>query len=195
MRLEVEAVSCFRGERLVLDHVSLKVAAGGALVLLGPNGAGKSTLLRVLAGLKRVDAGRVRFDGAADYAGRAAFLGHQDAVKPGLSVAENLGFAAALSGGAVMAALERVGLAGLAALPARMLSAGQRRRLALARLALLQAPLWLLDEPTVGLDAAAIERFGVALAAHRAGGGVVVAATHVELPLAEAETLVLGTAA
>jgi len=188
----------------VLEHVCLGVKAGGALVLVGPNGAGKSTLLRVLAGLKRVDAGWVRFDGAADYAGRAAFLGHQDAVKPGLTVAENLEFAAAAMfkegapaarGGDVAAALAGVGLAGLAGLPARMLSAGQRRRVALARLGLLGAPLWLLDEPTVGLDAAAIARFGVALAAHRDAGGVVVAATHVELPLPGAETLVLGGAA
>lgn len=194
MRLQVEEVSCFRGDRLVLNHVSVSVAAGGALVLVGPNGAGKSTLLRVLAGLKRVDAGRVRFDGDTDYAGKAAYLGHQDAVKPGLSALENLAFAARIGGGSPRTALEGVGLGALAAFPARMLSAGQKRRLALARLALLGAPLWLLDEPTVGLDMAAIERFGGALAAHRATGGVVVAATHIALPLEGAVTLDLGGA-
>jgi heme exporter protein A len=188
----VEAASCFRGDRLVLDAVSVGVPAGGALVLVGPNGAGKSTLLRVLAGLKRLDAGRVLFDGSEDYSGRAAYLGHQEAVKPGLSVLENLAFAARIGGGDAGAALEGVGLAALAGLPARMLSAGQKRRLALARLSLLGAALWLLDEPTVGLDTDSIARFGGALAAHLAGGGVVVAATHVALPLAGAETLVLG---
>jgi len=193
VRLRVEHASCFRGDRLVLDRVSFGVAAGGAMLLLGPNGAGKSTLLRVLAGLKRLDAGRVTFDGAEDYAGQVAFLGHQDAVKPGLTALENLAFAARMGGGDPLAALEGAGLAPLGALPARMLSAGQKRRLALARLSLLRAALWLLDEPTLGLDAASVERFGEALAGHRATGGVVVAATHLPLPVVGAETLVLGT--
>jgi heme exporter protein A len=177
---------------LVLDGVSFAVPAGGALVLTGPNGAGKSTLLRVLAGLKRVDAGRVLLDGREDFAGRVAFLGHQDAVKPGLSVLENLAFAARVGGGDAAAALEGVGLGGLAGLPARMLSAGQKRRVALARLGLLGAVVWLLDEPTVGLDGAAVEQFGVALEGFRAGGGIVVAATHVPLPLLGADELRLG---
>ena len=192
MRLVAEGVSCFRGDRLVLDRVGFGVAAGGAMLLLGPNGAGKSTLLRVLAGLKRLDGGRVLFDGTGDYAGRVAFLGHQDAVKPGLTALENLAFAAHLGGGDALAALDGVGLASLAALPARMLSAGQKRRLALARLALSGAALWLLDEPTLGLDTGSIERFGVLLAAHRAGGGMVVAATHVPLPLPDADGLRLS---
>jgi heme exporter protein A len=192
MRLKAEQVSCFRGDRLVLDAVGFSVAAGGALVLLGPNGAGKSTLLRVLAGLKRIDAGSVTFDGTAEYAGKAAYLGHQDAIKPGLTALENLAFAARIGGGDARAALGEAGLAPLAALPARMLSAGQKRRLALARLGLLGAALWLLDEPTIGLDTAAIGRFGAALAAHRGAGGVVVAATHLPLPLPGAETLSLG---
>jgi heme exporter protein A len=189
MRLVAEGVSCFRGDRLVLEGVRFGVAAGGAMLLLGPNGAGKSTLLRVLAGLKRLDAGLVTFDGQADYAGQVAFLGHQEAVKPGLTAAENLAFAARVGGGDVAAALDGVGLGTLAGLPARMLSAGQKRRLALARLALSGAGLWLLDEPTLGLDTAAVERFGVALAAHRASGGVVVAATHLPLPLGDVSEL------
>jgi heme exporter protein A len=195
VRLEVEAVSCFLGDRLVLDGISFGVPSGGALLLTGPNGAGKSTLLRVLAGLKQVDAGRVRFDGSDDFGGRAAYLGHQDAVKPGLSVLENLAFAARIGGGDAAAALEGVGLGSLGALPARMLSAGQKRRLALARLALLGAALWLLDEPTLGLDTASVARFGAALAAHRAAGGVVVAATHLPLPMEDTETLAMGAGA
>ena len=195
MRLVVEGVSCFRGDRLVLDGVSFAVPAGGAVVLTGPNGAGKSTLLRVLAGLKRLDAGRVLFDGEADFAGRVAYLGHQDAVKPGLSVLENLVFAARIGGGDAAAALEEVGLAALAALPARMLSGGQKRRLALARFLVSGAALWVLDEPTVGLDAAAFSRLGAAMAAHRDSGGVIVASTHVDLPLMNSLLIELGSGA
>jgi len=119
----------------------------------------------------------------AVHARRVAYLGHQDAVKPGLRVVENF-FAAPLP--ARRAALAAMGLEGLADLPARMLSAGQKRRLALARLGARAADLWLLDEPTLGLDAASVARFGDMLAAHRAGGGMVVAATHVPLPLPDA---------
>jgi heme exporter protein A len=121
-----------------------------------------------------------------------AYLGHQDAVKPGLTVTENVRFAAAVSGRPIAAALEAVGLQALADLPARMLSAGQKRRLALSRLMLSTARLWLLDEPTLGLDTASIERFGALLAGHRGGGGIVVAATHVPLPLPDAADLRLS---
>ena len=113
-------------------------------------------------------------------------------MKPGLTARENLAFAARASGGDIEAALDAFGLSAYAALAARMLSAGQRRRLALGRLVLSRAPLWLLDEPSIGLDAASIERLGKILARHRAGGGVVVAATHVPLPMPDAETLSLS---
>lgn len=194
--LSVDDVAAFRGERLVLKGVSFHVAAGEALLLLGPNGSGKSTLLRLLAGLKRPDAGQVLWQGEdaladlSEHARRVAYLGHQDAIKPGLSVAENLLFAAA--GQAIAPALDALGLAALAELPARMLSAGQKRRLALARLALSPAPLWLLDEPTLGLDQASLGRLGALLARHRASGGIVVAATHLDLPLPDAAELRLG---
>ncbi|OJW22142.1 MAG: heme ABC exporter, ATP-binding protein CcmA [Rhodospirillales bacterium 69-11] len=174
------------------------LAPGDALVLAGPNGSGKSTLLRLLAGLVRPAAGRLLWgaeDALADlpvHAARVAYVGHQDAVKPGLTAAENLRFAATLTGGAVVDALTTLGLQHLADLPARMLSAGQKRRLALARLALGTAPLWLLDEPTLGLDTASIGRFGTLLAAHRVRGGMVVAATHVPLPLSGTRELRLG---
>ena len=196
--LKAEDVAVFRGERLVFRDLSFTVPSAGALVLAGRNGSGKSTLLRLLAGLVRPIAGHVLWQGEdafADLTGharRVAYIGHQDAVKPGLTVAENLRFAARVSGRPVAAALAAVALQTLADLPARMLSAGQKRRLALSRLLLSGAPLWLLDEPTLGLDTAAIERFGRVLAAHRATGGMVVAATHVPLPLADAATLRLG---
>jgi heme exporter protein A len=196
--LAVEDVAVFRGERLVFRDLSLQVPAGGALVLGGPNGSGKSTLLRLLAGLVRPAAGRLLWDGTdaladiAEHGRRVAYLGHLDAVKPGLTVAENLRFAAAVSGRPVAAALGAVELEALADLPARMLSAGQKRRLALSRLVLSTAPVWLLDEPTLGLDTASIHRFAGLLARHRAGGGIVVAATHLPLPLPDAAGLRLG---
>ena len=198
MALRAERLAAFRAERPVFREVGFAISAGGALLLLGPNGSGKSTLLRLLAGLKQPDAGTITWYGkniATDpraHAARVAYVGHLDAVKPGLTAAENLACDARLGGGNTDAALAALDLAPLAALPARMLSAGQRRRLALARLALIPAPLWLLDEPTIGLDAAAIDRFGAILAAHRAGGGVIVAATHVALPMPGAAELRLG---
>ena len=173
----------------MLRGVSLAVPPGGALLLLGANGSGKSTLLRVLAGLKRPDAGAVLWMGAAADPWPVAYLGHQDAVKPGLTAAENLGFAARTGQGTPRGALAALDLLPLADLPARLLSAGQKRRLALARLVLSPAPIWLLDEPTLGLDTAAVERLGGLLAAHRAAGGVVVTATHLPLPLPDAAEL------
>jgi heme exporter protein A len=196
--LKAEGLAVFRGERLVFRDLAFSVPAGGALVLAGANGSGKSTLLRLLAGLIRPEAGRLLWHGAdalADltaHAKRVSYVGHQDAVKPGLSVAENLDFWVRLHGGRLDDALDAMGLGDLADLPARMLSAGQKRRLALARLALSAAPVWLLDEPTLGLDTASITRFGTLLAKHRARGGMVVAATHVPLPLQGVTTLRLG---
>ena len=177
-----------RGERLVFRGLGFSVPPGGALLLLGPNGAGKSTLLRVLAGLLRPETGGVRWHGD-EIVGQVAFVGHQDAVKPGLTAWENLALHARLGTGDRRTALAAMGLEALAELPARMLSAGQRRRLALARLSLSGVPVWLLDEPTLGLDAASVGRLGDSLAAHRTAGGVVVAATHLDLPLPGAETL------
>lgn len=198
--LRAEGLTAIRGERLVFQDVSFALATGGALILSGRNGAGKSTMLRVLAGLVRPDAGRLLWDDAdalADrtgHGGRVALLGHQDALKPGLTAAENLAFAAKLSGRPVAGALADLDLEELAELPARMLSAGQKRRLALARVSLSAAKLWLLDEPTTGLDDPAVERLGALLARHRNTGGMIVAATHVSLPLQGAETLRLNAA-
>ncbi len=194
--LEARQVAAFRGEKLVLEGVSFRLAAGGALLLRGPNGAGKSTLLRVIAGFIPLAAGGLLWrgeDALADFsahARRIAYLGHQDAVKPGLTVAENLLFAAS-RGGDLGAALAAVHLAPLADLPARFLSAGQRRRLAIARLTLAGAPLWLLDEPGNGLDDTALATLGALSDAHRAAGGMVIAATHHDLPFLDAAVIEL----
>jgi heme exporter protein A len=204
--LEAQDLACLRGERAVFAGLSFSLGPGEALLLTGANGAGKSSLLRLLAGLLAPAEGRLLWQGRdalADrtaHAARLRYLGHGDALKPSLTARENLLFYARLWGGGeegVAAALEALGLAPLAALPVRVLSAGQRRRLALARLALglpagggpPRAPLWLLDEPTTGLDAASVERFGALLARHRAAGGLVVAATHLPLPLPGAVVL------
>ncbi len=188
--LTAHNLACLRGDRLLFQALDFTVRPGGALAVTGPNGAGKSSLLRLLAGLLRPDAGIVTWHGT-DSAGQIAFLGHQDAVKPGLTALENLALQARIGGGSASAALAALGLADLGDLPARMLSAGQRRRLALARLPLIAKPVWLLDEPTLGLDAASVARLGALLASHRESGGVVVAATHLDLPLPGAATLTL----
>ncbi|WP_456306564.1 heme ABC exporter ATP-binding protein CcmA [Lichenicoccus roseus] len=197
--LQASGLVVFRGERLVLDGVDLQCAPGGAVLLTGPNGAGKSTLLRVLAGLRAADAGSLSWNGipVADdllaHAGRVAYLGHQDALKPGLTLEENLQLACILGGGDLEAALAAVDLVPLRQVPARLLSAGQKRRAALARVLLLQAAIWLLDEPSLGLDRHAVGLLGELLSRHRAAGGLAVATTHVPLPLPDAAILALET--
>lgn len=198
-RLEVRDLSVIRGERLVLDAVSFVLDDGEAILLTGPNGAGKSTLLRTVAGLRRPDAGDILWHGDETGEGdtiapHVAYLGHQDALKPGLTLAENLHLTACLNGTSIEAALEEVDLLSLADLPARLLSAGQKRRGAIARILLTAAPLWLLDEPSLGLDAEAVERFGTVLARHRAAGGMMIVTTHVPLPMPETRKLVLPAA-
>ncbi len=187
--LEGRDLACWRGERAIFAGLSFTLPPGGALLLVGANGAGKSSLLRLLAGLIPPAEGQLLWQGEdalADrvaHAGRLRYLSHQDALKLSLTARENLAFFARLWGGDVATALASVGLGELAELPARVLSSGQKRRLALARLALAPVPVWLLDEPTVGLDTASVARLGLLLAAHRAAGGAVIAATHLPLPL------------
>ncbi len=194
--LEARELACLRGERVVFAGLSFALEAGTALLLTGANGAGKSSLLRLLAGLIPPAEGVLLWQGQDALADRAAharrlrYLSHQDALKPALTARENLAFFARLWGGDAEAALAALDLLPLADLPARVLSAGQKRRLALARLALgADAPLWLLDEPTVGLDTASVARLGALLARHRAAGGMVIAATHLPLPLLDAREL------
>ena len=192
---------CVRGERRVFEGLSFALAAGGLLVLTGPNGSGKSSLLRIMAGLLRPAAGALLWDGSpvADdpdaQAARLQYLGHLDAVKPVLSAAENLMFWAVLHGGGaaeVTRALDAFDLGALAEVPGGMLSAGQKRRVALARLLAAPAQVWLLDEPTVGLDTASLARLTGAIAAQRARGGRVVVATHAAPEAPDAEVLELG---
>jgi heme exporter protein A len=196
--LVFEGIAAMRAERLVLLGVGGAVGHGGALLLRGANGSGKSTLLRILAGLLPPDEGSIAWDGEVlddlpTWSRLVAYVGHLDALKPGLTVAENLRpWVRESDGRRLEAALAAMGLEALAPIPARFLSAGQRRRAALARLALSTAPLWLLDEPTNALDAASLARLEVMLAAHRAEGGVVVAATHQDFVLPDAATLELA---
>jgi heme exporter protein A len=175
-------LTCWRGARTVFEGLDFALAPGGVLLLRGPNGSGKSSLLRIMAGLLQPVAGALAWAGAPTeperHRRRLAFLGHLDAVKPALTVAENLRFWCGAD--AVTTGLEAFAIAALAPLPARLLSAGQRRRLALARVAAGDAPLWLLDEPANGLDAEAQGLFAHALARHRAGGGLAVIALHGE---------------
>ena len=178
-------LSSFRGQRLVFRGLDFDVGEGAMLHLVGPNGSGKSTLLRIMAGLLPVIEGQLRWDGtplAEDRDGHRArllYVGHADAVKGALTVTENLQFWCDMSGDGDMAgALERFNLGSLADLPARFLSAGQRRRLNLARLAAVPAALWLLDEPAASLDIASAAILEQAIARHLADGGCAVMASH-----------------
>lgn len=200
MELRGSALDCVRGGRPVFSNVSFSVKSGEALLLVGPNGAGKSSLLRLIAGLIRPAAGSVELIGAgADLSlpEQAHYLGHQDALKASLSVAENLGFWVDFLGGdrsALQPALQAVGLEPLSDLPAGYLSAGQRRRLSIARLLMAPRPVWLLDEPTAALDTASQDKLAALMEKHLAGGGLIVAATHGPIGLKNARTLPLGRA-
>lgn len=202
LRLRVEDLAVARGGRRVLSGLGFSLSGGEALIVTGRNGAGKSTLLRALAGLLPRLSGRVEMEGAEgpDIGPLVHYLAHADGLKASLAARENLAFwADFLADGegdrrslSPAEALERVGLAHLAETPAALLSAGQKRRVALARLLVAFRPLWLLDEPIVALDAAARARFARVMAEHRALGGMIVAATHEPLGLEEARELALG---
>lgn len=194
MQLIAENLALERGGRRIVEGLAFQVAAGEALVLTGPNGAGKSTLIRGIAGFLPPAEGSIRLEGGAaetEIAEQCHFVGHRDGVKAALSVFENAVFASRYLGDSrnPAAALERLGLDALAEVPAAYLSAGQRRRLGLTRLLLARRPLWLLDEPTVSLDAAAVATLASIITDHLATGGLVVAATHVPLGLEGAREL------
>lgn len=193
--LAVEGLSVARGGRTVIADVSFRLSAGQALELRGANGAGKSTLLRALAGLLPTEGGTVRLDGGpagAALGEQTHYLGHADGLKSALSAGQNLAFAAGLfaaAGGGASAALAGLGLTHVIDLPVAYLSAGQRRRVALARLLVAPRPLWLLDEPTAALDAAAQASLAGLMTHHLATGGMIVAATHGPLGLGDTATL------
>jgi heme exporter protein A len=202
MRLSAWDLGLERGGRRLFSNLSFKAEAGSALIVTGPNGAGKSSLLRALCGFLRFDAGGFALEGGdpeRTVGEQAHYLGHADALKAALTAGENLAFFAGALGGdprreALRAALASVGLAHAIDFPVRALSAGQKRRVALARLLVARRPLWLLDEPTTALDAAAQAAFTAIAQRFMGEGGVVVAATHAPLGLVGAETLRLGPA-
>ena len=185
MELVVENLTVSRGGIAVLAGVSFRLGPGRALVLRGPNGLGKTTLLRTVAGLQPAMAGRVA--GAED---EIAYAAHADGLKSMLTVEENLGFWAAVFGtGGIETAMTRMNLDHLRERRAADLSAGQKRRLGLARLLVSGRALWCLDEPTVSLDTASVALFAGVLRAHLAAGGAALIATHIDLGLPEAEVL------
>jgi heme exporter protein A len=197
MRLLGSDLACFRGGRQVFAGLSFAVEAGQALLVLGPNGVGKSSLLRLVAGLVARAGGALALEGGdpeLTIGEQAHYLGHQDALKPSLTVDENLVFWTRYLGSreGTQAALAAVGLADIAQLPAAYLSAGQRRRLSLARLLAIKRPIWLLDEPTSALDIAAQASLAGFMGQHLAGGGLIVAAAHGPIGLKAAKELRLG---
>lgn len=202
--LEADNLIVARGQRVVLSGLSLKVEGGEALLLTGPNGAGKTTLIRTLAGFLRPESGSIRLEGGdpeREIAEQCHYVGHATGIKASLTAEENLRFwaeylsgttAAAERGELIDAALERFGLGALFDVPAGLMSAGQKRRLGLARLVVAKRPVWLLDEPTVSLDAASTAILAELIGEHLAGGGLVVAATHLPLGLEAPRYLRLG---
>jgi heme exporter protein A len=200
MRLSAWDLTIERGGRRLLAGLSFTVDQGAALVVTGPNGAGKSTLLRALCGFLPLEAGGFALEGGdaeRSVGEQAHYLGHADGVKGALTAGETLAFAAAMLGGrssreAQRNALARVGLAHVIDFPARLLSAGQRRRVALARLLIADRPLWLLDEPATALDAAAQAALAAIMQGRLRGGGIIVAAAHAPLGLDGAQELRLG---
>jgi heme exporter protein A len=198
MRLTATDLAATRGNRRIFAGVSFAVDSGELLAVTGPNGAGKSTLLRIVAGLLRPTAGTVAADPADEngLGGIVHYLGHLDALKPALSVRDNLAFWQHLWGRevAVEPALDSVGLGHIVDLPAGVLSAGQRRRVAIARLLLAERPIWLLDEPATALDSDAEAGLGGLIARHLAAGGLALAATHRGLPITPSATVALGGA-
>lgn len=190
-RLAFDDVACLRGGRLLFEELSFALEEGGAALVTGPNGAGKSSLIRVAAGLLKPAAGRVLVEG------ERALLTEAAALDPELPVAKALGFWAGLDGrrDAAEAALEAVDLSHLAPVPVRLLSTGQRRRVAIARVVASRAPVWLLDEPANGLDQAAVAMLGTLISEHRLSGGIVVVATHLPIHIPGAHGVVIGDAA
>lgn len=184
--LTMRGVTCQRGGRLLFEGLDLSLERGGAAIVTGPNGAGKSSLLRLAAGLLEPAAGTILREGAV------ALADERPALDEKRNLGDALAFWARLTGGDAAKGIAAMGLERLADVPVAWLSTGQRRRASLARVIASKAPLWLLDEPLSGLDAASIEQLASAMAAHRDSGGAILAATHPDLPLPGAATRRLG---
>src|SRR3984885_2720058 len=193
MRLSGRGIRCVRGGREVFSALDFEASPGEALAVTGPNGSGKTSLLRLIAGLLTMTAGSIDLEGGEaelSLPEQTHYLGHRDALKPALSVLENLSFWRDFLGGEVFdpaESLASVGLDHAARLPAAYLSAGQRRRLSIARLLAVRRPIWLLDEPTSALDAVGQGMFAAVMADHLKRGGMIVAATHTPLGVAARE--------
>lgn len=200
MKLSVSELASERGGRPVFDEISFETGDGHLLTITGPNGAGKSTLLRIVAGFLPATGGEIGLDPAPD-APRGTlmhYLGHRDGLKSAMSVRENIDFwraTAGPSGLSPLEALDRVRLGHLIDLPAAYLSAGQKRRVAIARLVAVHRPIWLLDEPTAALDTQSEQELGGIIQEHLAAGGMVLAATHLQLPIEATSNLALGAKA
>lgn len=198
LRLVVRDLACSRSERLLIQGLSFSLGQGEALVVTGPNGAGKTTLLRVLAGFIPADAGKIMLEGTEEGASLAQsvhFVGHRDGLRAALTVRENLELASPLfgqSGAPVSDVATQLNLTALLDLPVGVLSAGQRRRTALARLLVSRRPVWLLDEPTAALDTASQAMVAALITAHVDDGGIVVAATHLDLGVKARKLAVQG---
>lgn len=200
MKLVADKITVLRGEDVVLSNLSFCVETGSALVLTGENGTGKSTLLRAVAGLLPIESGALRLDDKSDEFGEATlaelshYLGHDNAMKGAMSVGENLHFWQEFAGQAfysVEEALDMVGLDGLASIPFSHLSTGMRRRASVARMLVSYRPIWLLDEPTSGMDKASQNQFAELMTAHLEDDGIIVAATHMPLGLENTSDLIL----
>jgi heme exporter protein A len=198
MRLSGRGVRCVRGGREIFSGLDFEASSGEALAVTGPNGAGKTSLLRLIAGLLTMAGGSVDLEGGEaelTLPEQAHYLGHRDALKPALNVLENLSFWRDFLGGAAFDAAESLAAVGLdhaGHLPAAFLSAGQRRRLSIARLLAVRRPIWLLDEATNALDSAGQDLFAALMRDHLARGGLIVAATHAPLRLAARELRIGG---
>ena len=202
MEISGNDLACERGGRLVFEALGFRATGGRMLVLRGPNGAGKTSLLRLIAGLAEPAGGSIAVSGLTDpdLSGQVHFIAHQDAIKMHLSVDENLVFWSRFLGGSTTAAhveraLDAMNLRDLRSFQAQRLSAGQKRRLGLARLALVHRPVWLLDEPTVGLDTRSQALLANLMTTHLDAGNIIIASTHIDLPVASTDVLEFASAA